>query len=224
MKKTVPIETEPEINALLQYLRKWNQNYYIAAIIGIDWGLRCSDILALTLGSVIAGTGKRIQICDRIVIREQKTGKERYIVIQDKMKDNLYEHIKRRTKRDGELDLSAPLILSQKRTPDRRHKAPTRQHLSSVINKAAKKVGIRGSLGTHGLRKTFVYQAWKQGVSVDVLQKMLGHASVTDTHRYACIPLRYEEDVYQKINFGLKPSLKRSTKRNDLSTISSKNA
>ena len=212
IRKTTPIRTEPEIHALLHYLSKWNPNYYMAALIGIDWGLRCSDILNLKVGDVVAGTGKRVQISDRIVVVEQKTGHERLITIQEKMKHNLHEHIRSRAKQDGELDLSAPLILSQKRTPEREKKAPSRQHISSVINKAAKKVGIRGSIGTHGLRKTFAYQAWLKDVGVDVLQKILGHEHVSDTHRYACIPMRYEEEVYQKVNFGFAPSTRRPTK------------
>jgi integrase len=198
----------------LDFLEQWNQNYYLLALIAINWGLRCSDILSLTIGSVIAGSGKRVQIADRIIVTEQKTKHERHIEIQEKMKDALYRHIKRRAVKEGELDLSAPLILSQKKSPDKKLKAPSRQHVSAVINIAAKKVGIRGSIGTHGLRKTFVYQAWKRQTSVDVLQKILGHSSVSITHRYACIPMEYEMEVYRKINFGPLSSPRRSKKRN----------
>jgi integrase len=213
VKKTVPIETTGEINALLSALKERNPNYYIFALTAINWGLRCSDILALTIGSVIAGTGKRIQIKDEITVVEQKTGHERHIEIQDKMKDALYEHIKEREKREGGLNLSAPLVLSQKKDKDRKQKAPSRQHASSVVNTAAKEAGIRGSIGSHGLRKTFVYQAWKRGIGVDVLQKILGHSSVVTTHRYACIPQAHELEAYRKINFGLRPATRRSRKR-----------
>jgi integrase len=129
------------------------------------------------------------------------------------MKDALYEHIKKREKKDRGLDLTAPLILSQKRDSEKRPKAPSRQHASAVINIAAKKAGIRGHIGTHGLRKTFAYQAWKQNVSVDVLQKILGHSSVAITHRYACIPLEYEVEAYKKVNFSISPMRKRVKNR-----------
>jgi integrase len=214
MKKTVPIETAGEINALLGALREWNPNYYMFALAAVNWGLRCSDILALTVGSVVAGTGKRIQIADRIVVVERKTGHERHVEIQDRMKDALYEHIKKREKKEGGLDLAAPLILSQKKDKDRRQKAPSRQHASAVVSAAAKRAGIRGAVGAHGLRKTFVYQAWKGGVGVDVLQKVLGHSSVATTHRYACIPQAHELEAYRKINFGLQASVRRARKRN----------
>ncbi|MDR1516256.1 MAG: tyrosine-type recombinase/integrase [Synergistaceae bacterium] len=187
---------------------------YVFALIAINWGLRCSDILALTVGSVIAGIGKRIQIADRIVVVERKTGHERHIEIQDKMKDALYEHIKKRVKKDGDLRMSDPLILSQKKSAGKERKALSRQHASSVINTAAKRIGIRGSVGSHGLRKTFVYQAWKRDIGVDVLQKILGHSSVEITHRYACIPQAHELEAYRKINFGLESAIKRARKGN----------
>jgi integrase len=168
------------------------------------------------MANVIAGSGKRIQIVDRVRVIEQKTGHERNIYVTDKMKDILYEHIKNRAISEGGVNLSAPLILSRKRTVDKTPKALSRQHISSVINKAAKKVGIRGSIGTHGLRKTFVFQAWKQNISVDVLQKILGHSSVEVTHRYACIPIGYEQETYNKINYGHNSSRKYTRKRNGI--------
>jgi integrase len=210
----VPIETTHEINALLNSLKGWNQNYYMLALIAINWGLRCSDILALTVGSVIAGIGSRVQIADRIVITEQKTSHERRIEINDKMKDALYEHIKMRERKEGGLNLPSPLILSQKKGAGKAPKAPSRQHASAVISVAARRAGIRGSIGTHGLRKTFAYQAWKRDTSVDVLQKIFNHSSVAITYRYACIPIDYEIDVYRKVNFGTQPAVRRAKNRN----------
>ena len=108
MRTTTPIRTEPEIHAFLRCLKEWNRNYYIAAVIGINWGLRCSDILALQVGDVIAGEGKRIQIIDRLMVREIKTGKIRHIFVTDKMRADLREHI--RNMKDWEAE--TPLVLS----------------------------------------------------------------------------------------------------------------
>ena len=213
MKTTIPIKTTGEIDALLRFLKDWNQNYYMLAVVAINWGLRCSDILSLTIGKVVTGT-KKIQIVDRLVIVEQKTKHERRIEVSDRMKDLLYEHIKIRESKDGGLNLSAPLILSQKKNADKTPKAFSRHHASLVIRTAAKKIGIRDSIGMHGLRKTFAYQAWGKKVSVDVLQKILGHSSVAITHRYACIPMEYEIEVYKKVNFGAPRTIKRAKKRN----------
>lgn len=213
MKRTFPIRTAGEINKLLGALREWNRNYFMFALIGINWGLRCSDILSLTIGSVIAGSGKRIQIADRIIVVEKKTKHERRIEIVDAMKDALYEHIKLRAKKDGGLNLSAPLILSQKKDAEGKQKALSRYHASYVMRITARGIGIQGSVGTHGLRKTFAYQAWINNTSVDVIQKIFGHSSVDITHRYACIPMGHEVEVYKKVNFGTSTTIKRTRNR-----------
>jgi len=211
MKKTVPIRTEPEIQKLLRRLKEWNQNYYVAAAIGIHWGLRCSDILALQVGDVVAGEGKRVQIIDRIMIAEIKTGQERHILITDKMKDILHEHIRLLAK---PLNMEVPLVLSRNHGKGGNGKPLSRQRLWAVLSQAAATVGIKGPIGTHSLRKTFAYQAWHNGTRIDVIQKVFGHASVATTHRYACIPLKEEDEVYQKINFGASQARRRPQNRN----------
>lgn len=209
MKKTVPIRTKPEIHSFLKRLREWNSHYYIAAVIGIQWGLRCSDILALQVGDVVAGEGKRIQIIDRIMVQEIKTGHERHILITDDMKDVLYEHIRSL----GPVDMEAPLVLSRNHG-DERHKSLSRQRLWTVISQAAHDVGIKGPIGTHSLRKTWAFQAWKDGARIDVIQKEFGHSSVETTHRYACIPAKDQDELYEKMNFAVPKTRRRSRKRN----------
>jgi site-specific recombinase XerD len=46
-------------------------------------------------------------------------------------------------------------------------------------------VGLEGErFGTHTLRKTWGYQARKQGVSIEKINEKLGHKSVIVTKRY----------------------------------------
>ncbi|MDO5115986.1 MAG: tyrosine-type recombinase/integrase [Synergistaceae bacterium] len=197
MNQTVPIRTEPEIHAFLRCLKGWNRNYYIAALIGINWGLRCSDILAMQVGDVIAGDGKRVQIIDRLVVREIKTGKVRHIFITDKMRSELREHI--RSMKNWRRE--TPLVLSQKKAAGGKFKALSRQQLWHVISVAAALVGISGEIGTHSLRKTYAYQAWRNGTRVDVIQKEFGHVNIETTHRYAMIPIKEQEEIYRRVNF-----------------------
>lgn len=211
MKKTAPIRTKPEVYRFLNLLKNWNGNYYMAASIGIHWGLRCSDILALRVGDVIAGEGKRVQIVDRLMVVEIKTGHERHILVTDDMKDVLYEHIKRH---HIPLDLDVPLVLSRNRGDEGARKPLSRQRLWYVVTVAASRIGIKGPIGTHSLRKTWAYQAWDAGIGVDVIQKELGHASVETTHRYASIPDERFDALYRKINFGLPAGVRRRKKRN----------
>lgn len=209
MKKTVPIQTKPEIFRFLKRLKEWNPNYYIAAIVGIQWGLRCSDILALQVGDVLAGEGKRVQIIDRIMVEEIKTKHERHILITDEMKDVLYEHIKSMGLRDHP---EAPLVLSRNHNDGGSFKPLSRQRLWAVVAKVACEVGIKGRIGTHSLRKTWAFQAWKDNVRIDVIQKEFGHASIDTTHRYACIPDERRDEIYRKVGFAVSES-RRATRR-----------
>jgi integrase len=211
VKKTVPIHDKVDIYRFLKRLREWNPNYYIAAAIGIQWGLRCSDILALRVGDVVAGEGKKIQIIDRVTVKEIKTGHERNILITDNMKDVLYEHIK---KLGSHVNMDTPLVLSRNKR-EGKVKPLSRARLWRVISRVARELGIKGPIGTHGLRKTFAYQAWRENQRVDVIQKEFGHASVATTHRYACIPSEWQDNLYSNINFAVPLSRKRSRKRND---------
>jgi integrase len=212
MKKTVPIRDKMDIYKFLKRLREWNSNYYIAAIIGIQWGLRCSDILALQVGDVVAGEGKKIQIIDRVMVEEIKTGHERHILITDEMKDVLYDHIKFL---GPHISMDAPLVLSRNKQ-EGKAKPLSRYRLWKVISQTARELDIKGPIGTHSLRKTFAYQSWKDGERIDVIQKEFGHASLNITHRYACIPDERQDGLYKKINFALPATRKRSRKRNGL--------
>jgi integrase len=146
------------------------------------------------------------------MIQEIKTGHIRHILITDEMKDVLYGHIKSLGSR---IDLDAPLVLSRnKDTNSGKCKPLSRYRLWRVISQTAKDIGIKGPIGTHSLRKTFAYQAWRDGQRVDVIQKEFGHASIETTHRYACIPDEHRDELYKKVNFALPARRRRSRKRN----------
>ena len=54
-----------------------------------------------------------------------------------------------------------------------------------LINRWCEDVGLtQGRYGTHTLRKTWGYQARKQGVSIELIQAKLGHLSPAITCRY----------------------------------------
>lgn len=209
MRRTDPLRTEQEVNRFLNYMADWNLTYYVACCIGINWGLRASDILALTVGDVLAGEGGRLQICDRIQIVEQKTGKVRDIFVTAKMKDILRAHL-RRLKSRPDFSQTLPIFPSRKRRRSGECRPITRGHLSWVISQAAHTLGIaRGSrrIAAHSLRKTYAYMAWLSGIRVDVLQKEFGHASVETTHRYACIPYEQLDMIFKQVDFGNKRAL-----------------
>lgn len=210
MKFVQPIRDRKNIFDLLRFLKQWNRNYYVAAAIGINWGLRCSDILSITIGDVLAeSTAKRVYIRSALRVIELKNKHERIIPISRSMAQILKEHIAWLGYPD--IPKEAPLVLSR----NYKHTASgnvllkplSRQRLWAVIAFAAQELGIT-EIGTHSLRKTYVWQAWANGVSLDVIRKELGHSSIEITERYAAIPLSATRKVYEKVNFALPPSVK----------------
>ena len=67
MRYVEPIRNKKQIDALKNYLKRQNLRDCLLFVLGINSGLRISDLLLLKISDVKAK--------DRIVIREKKTGK-----------------------------------------------------------------------------------------------------------------------------------------------------
>jgi integrase len=79
-----PIRDPEKIEAIKQFLKEQNKRNYMLFLIGINTGLRISDILKLKVGDV-KGT--------HISIREKKTGKQKRIRITPSLKRELNWYI-----------------------------------------------------------------------------------------------------------------------------------
>jgi integrase len=159
--------------------------------LGINSGLRISDLLSLEIKDVVDESGK---IRERITIREKKTNKEKSFPIGDVAKKSIIEYLKTRVYTYDE-----PLFLSKKK--DKGKLMPIqRDQAYKIINKAAKSIGIKDSLGTHTMRKTFGYHAYKSGVSLEIIQKMLNHSDPSVTLRYIGITQDDTDSVYLNLN------------------------
>lgn len=75
-----------------------------------------------------------------------------------------------------------------------------RMQVHRIIAKAGDMIGV--TLSAHSLRKTFGYQAYKQGVDISLLQSIFQHSSQAVTLRYIDITQENINDVYKKINLG----------------------
>ncbi|MGL5086016.1 MAG: tyrosine-type recombinase/integrase, partial [Clostridium sp.] len=95
-------------------------------------------------------------------------------------------------------EASEPLFLSQKNSNG--SKAIKRQRAYKVINDAAKAAGIKEKIGTHTLRKTFSYHAYKSGISIELIQKLFNHSAPSITLRYIGITQDTLDTVYLNLN------------------------
>ncbi|MED3575793.1 site-specific integrase [Cytobacillus praedii] len=163
MKTVQPIRDIAMIAAMKDVLMKQHYRNYFLFVLGINTGLRISDLLALRVGDV---RGK-----SHIVITEQKTGKLKRF----KINNELQQHISKFT-----IDKNTAAYLFQsRRGQDRIH----RVQAWKILNVAAQEVGL-SEIGTHTLRKTFGYHFYQKYKDVAVLQQIFNHSSPAVTMRY----------------------------------------
>jgi integrase len=88
----------------------------------------------------------------------------------------------------------------------------TRQQAYRILNSAAEDLGlvernsagviVSGEIGTHTMRKTFGYHAYKNGVSLELLMDIVNHSTPAMTLRYIGITEQKKKDVYLQFNLG----------------------
>lgn len=182
-----PIRDRKKIEALKKLLRGSNLRDYALFTLGINSGLRVSDLLKLQVADVKDEKGR---IRDRITIREKKTGKSKTFPFSDTVIKALKEYLG-----DNALTNETALFPSRKGG-----KPITRQQAYRILNDAAKAVGIKDKIGTHTLRKTFGYHAYMAGVDITRIQALLNHSSPRETLRYIGITQDELDDVYLNLN------------------------
>jgi len=183
-----PIRRKIDLEAVKERLKR-NPRDYALFVLGINSGLRISDLLGLSLGDVIDQEKKRTQIRERIVLREKKTGKSKSFPLNTAARSALRLYVG--TLKD--LDPERPLFKSRKGT------GPiSREQAYRILNVAATSCGL-SNIGTHTMRKTFGYFAYRSGVDLSFLQKILNHSSQDQTLRYIGILQDDVDDVYRRI-------------------------
>ncbi len=183
-----PIRDKVKIKQVKDILKGRNVRDYALFTLGINSGLRISDLLNLRIADVLDEKGK---LNDRIWLREQKNGKAKGFPIGPSASKALREYLDgKRVARDEYL------------FPSRRgvNKPLSRIQAYRVLNDACRTVGIKERIGTHTMRKTFGYHAYKEGMDISVIQKLLNHSSPGITLAYIGITQDDLDNVYMTLN------------------------
>ncbi|ARK23661.1 site-specific integrase [Sporosarcina sp. P37] len=173
-----PLKTREAIADMKWSLRKWcGERDYIMFIIGINSGLRISDLLKLKTEDL---KGKK-----SIKIQEKKTKKPRTIHL-----DSIYDEIQSYIA-DNPSEWMFPSRQGTKPI------SPTQAYRQLV--KAGEMVDI-DSMGTHTMRKTFGFWHYKQHGNIAMLQGILNHSSSQITLRYIGITEEEERESIIALN------------------------
>ncbi len=181
-----PIRDERLIHSIKILLKQKNLRDYCLFTLGINSGLRISDLLKLTIADVMEKGKPK----DRIRLREKKTNKYKEFPLSDNAKSAIKEYLKTRNYTENE-----PLFISRKNKG-----FLLRQQAYKIINDVAKSVGIKEKIGTHTLRKTFGYHAYNKGYDITVIQKLFNHSSPSVTLRYIGITQDDLDNVYLNLD------------------------
>ena len=166
MKTVQPIREKKKISIMKTLLKEKGDKYYLMFRIGINVGLRVSDIISLKVGSIRAKA--------HVTIIEKKTGKTKRFLIPNSLQKEIAEFIKTNNLEDED-------FLIQSRKGD--NQPISRVQAYRVLNETAKQIGL-DEIGTHTMRKTFGYHHYQTNKDIAILQEIFNHSSPSITLRY----------------------------------------
>lgn len=164
MNKVEPIRDKKKIAEIKTVLLQTSYRNYMLFVFGINTGLRISDILSVQV--------KDVRNKSHIVLREQKTSKNKRFLINS----NLSRELKAYT-----AEMKAEEYLFQSRIGT--NKPLSRFQAYRILSKAGRQVGL-DSIGCHSTRKTFGYHHYQANKDVALLQKLFNHSSPSITLDY----------------------------------------
>ncbi|AST92581.1 tyrosine-type recombinase/integrase [Sutcliffiella cohnii] len=171
MEYVVPIKRVDQINRIKEILKKQSKRDHLLFVFGINTGLNISDLLLLKISDIWEGE----QTKDFLQLYDEKHKEVKKYYLNSKIEDavKLYLNTK------NEVFLDEYIFKSKK------NNLPiTRQQAYRIINHAAREAGITEKIGTHTLRKTFGYHAYKKGIAISILMSIYNHQTPAETFRY----------------------------------------
>lgn len=177
MKEVQPIRDMELFNRCIDIAREHDRKrkkgevcWELLLVVGFNTSLRISDIRRFRV--------KDLRGRDYAEMKAQKTGKEARILINPRARKVINRLL---AGRPGD-----EYILQSRETDPITHKPRpiTRQQAYNIMNKIARKAGIRDRVGCHTLRKTFGYHYYKMTGDVVSLQRILCHSSRRETLVY----------------------------------------
>ncbi|MCL2816227.1 MAG: site-specific integrase [Oscillospiraceae bacterium] len=166
MKTVQPIREATIIDQFKSLLQARGSKYYIMFVVGLNTGLRVSDILNLKISDIAKKS--------HVTITEKKTGKYKRFLVNEKLRLEIDKFI------DSE-NLSAGDYMIPSRKG--KNKPITRVQAYRILNETAARLQL-SEIGTHTMRKTFGYWHYKQHKDIAVLQDIFNHSSPSITLKY----------------------------------------
>lgn len=157
-------DTELSSSQKFIYDRDW-----LMIKLGLNTAFRISDLLKLSVNDNLK---KGI-----MYIREDKTNKEQYWELNQKLHRDVLEYVQRNNLYDDEFLFKSRIGIN---------KPISTTNAWMRIKKYSDELGIKYLVGCHSLRKCFARTFYEETKDLITLQKMLNHASPQITLIYIC--------------------------------------
>lgn len=181
-----PIKNLEDIAKIKKLLRN-NARDYALFVIGIYTAYRAGDILALNISDAM-----KARASQELFIKEQKTNNRRRVTLSRQAAAALRFIARQRIFEGAKED--EPLFVTEQS-----NKRLSVKWLGHLVKTWCAEIGLKGSFGTHTLRKTFGYQQRVHNkVPLEHLQAIYGHSSGRITLTYVCIQDDELKAVYTK--------------------------
>lgn len=201
-----PIKDINDIDRVCRYYKD-NGRYrdYMLFIVGINFGLRVSDLLSLRFSHLIDDSftfRTTFPILEKKTSNTRKVKKNRYITINEAVIEAVTLYLQN----TPNVKLSDFMFRSESNNSKNQNKPMTRQAADAVLKKAGSDLGLDVHIATHTLRKTFAYHQMliskNDPRKLLLLQKMFGHSTSAQTLDYIGITGEEIEEAYLSLNLG----------------------
>lgn len=160
-----PIRDLALLEQIKVYLADQDMRNWMLFVLGINTGLRISDLLPLYVRDATGAF---------LTLREQKTGKHRRILLNDDLRAAIRYYLEY-------CEWLGPNDLMFESQIKGRPISTVQAY--RIIREAGEHFGL-DAIGTHTMRKTFGYHFYKRTKDIATLQLILNHSSPRMTMRY----------------------------------------
>lgn len=201
-----PIKSMEDIMRISQYLiekERWRDNMLF--IVGINFGLRASDLRRLRFSNLI---NENLTFKDSFPILEKKTKntrkrrKNRYITVNTAVVEAVTLYLEH----TPGVCLSDYMFRSLSNNGKKKNEPIAIQNINQILYGIARDLSLPYKVSSHTLRKTFCYHQMVMSNNdprkLMLLSKMLGHSSVSITLDYIGITGEEIEEAYRNLNLG----------------------
>jgi len=153
--------------------------------LALGTGLRVSELANLKVEHLFLKKGQ-----NSLLVNNGKGGKDRVVVFNAKLKNQIVEYLDYRMS-------NSPYLF-----PSERGEQMTTSAIQKVFKKLAKKAGLPSRYSIHSARHTHATELYKaSGYNLRLVQQQLGHSSPTITSVYSAVLNKDLEKAVENLDF-----------------------